>query len=133
MTGIVAGNFDVIHPGYVQMFNEMKRHVDEIHVLLHVDPSLDRPEKIKPLLSVEDRTMTLLALKGITNVSTYNSEKELLKLIIDINPEIRFLGDDYINRSNYTGHGLAPKIIFLNRNHGWSTTKFKKLISNSLK
>ena len=133
MTGIVAGNFDVIHPGYIKMFNEMNKHVQEIHVLLHIDPSLDRPEKIKPLLSVKDRTMTLLALKGITNVSTYNCEKELLKLIIDINPQIRFLGEDYLNKTNYTGYGLAPKIIFLNRDHGWSTTKFKRLIANSIK
>ena len=133
MTGIVAGNFDVIHPGYIKMFNEMNKHVQEIHVLLHIDPSLDRPEKIKPLLSVEDRTMTLLALKGITNVSTYNCEKELLKLIIDINPQIRFLGEDYLNKTNYTGYGLAPKIIFLNRDHGWSTTKFKRLIANYIK
>ena len=133
MTEIVAGSFDVIHPGYVQMFNDMNKHVQEIHVLLHIDPSLDRPEKLKPLISIEDRTMTLLALKGITNVSTYNSEKQLLKLIIDINPEIRFLGEDYTNSTNYTGHGLAPKIIFLNRSHGWSTTKFKKLIANSIK
>jgi glycerol-3-phosphate cytidylyltransferase-like family protein len=42
MTGIVAGNFDVTHPGYVQMFNDMNKHVQEIHVLLHIDPSLDR-------------------------------------------------------------------------------------------
>ncbi len=133
MTGIIAGNFDVIHPGYIEMFNEMKRHVDKIHVLLHIDPSLNRPEKIKPLLSVTDRKMTLMALKGITEVSSYNTEEELLQLIIDINPEIRFLGEDYINRTNYTGYGLAPKIIFLNRNHGWSTTKFKKLIANSIK
>ena len=133
MNGIIAGNFDVIHPGYIEMFNEMKKHVDKIHVLLHIDPSLNRPEKIKPLLSVRDRKMTLMALKGITEVSSYNTEEELLQLIIDINPEIRFLGEDYINRINYTGYGLAPKIIFLNRNHGWSTTKFKKLIANSIK
>jgi glycerol-3-phosphate cytidylyltransferase len=133
MTGIVAGNFDVIHPGYVKMFNEMNKHVKKIHVLLHIDPSVDRPEKIKPLLSVDDRKMTLLAMKGITNVSTYKSEKDLMKLIIDINPEIRFLGDDYVNRNDYTGYKLPPKIVFLSRNHGWSTTKFKKLIANSLK
>jgi glycerol-3-phosphate cytidylyltransferase len=133
MTGIIAGNFDVIHPGYIEMFNEMKRHVDKIHVLLHIDPSLNRPEKIKPLLSVTERKMTLMALKGITEVSSYNTEEELLQLIIDINPEIRFLGEDYTNRTNYTGYGLAPKIIFLSRNHGWSTTKFKKLIANSIK
>jgi glycerol-3-phosphate cytidylyltransferase len=132
MKGIIAGNFDVIHPGYIEMFNEMKKHVNEIHVLLHIDPSLDRPEKIKPLLSVTDRTITLMALKGITEVSSYNTEQELLQLIIDINPEIRFLGHDYINRSDYTGYGLPPKIIFLKRDHGWSTTKFKKLITDSI-
>ena len=132
MTGIIAGNFDVIHPGYIEMFNEIKKHVNEIHVLLHIDPSSNRPEKIKPLLSVKDRKMTLLALKGITNVSSYNSEEELLKLIIDINPEIRFLGDDYKKRTDYTGYGLNPKIIFLKRDHGWSTTKFKSLIAKSI-
>ena len=132
MTGIIAGNFDVIHPGYIEMFNEMKKHVSEIHVLLHIDPSLNRPEKIKPLLSVTDRKNTLMALKGITQVSSYNTEQELLQLIIDINPEIRFLGEDYINRTDYTGYGLPPKIIFLKRDHGWSTTKFKKLITDSI-
>ena len=132
MTGIIAGNFDVIHPGYIEMFNEMKKHVNEIHVLLHNDPSLNRPEKIKPLLSVKDRKMTLMALKGITQVSSYNTEQELLQLIIDVNPEIRFLGEDYINRTDYTGYGLPPKIIFLKRDHGWSTTKFKKLITDSI-
>jgi len=132
MTGIIAGNFDVIHPGYIEMFNEMKKHVNEIHVLLHIDPSLNRPEKIKPILSILDRRMTLMALKGITEVSSYNSEEELLKLITIINPEIRFLGDDYINRTDYTGYGLPPKIIFLKRDHGWSTTKFKNLIASSI-
>jgi len=132
MTGIIAGNFDVIHPGYIEMFNEMKKHVSEIHVLLHIDPSLNRPEKIKPLLSVTDRKNTLMALKGVTEVSSYNTEQELLQLIIDVNPEIRFLGEDYINRTDYTGYGLPPKIIFLNRNHGWSTTKFKNLIAGSI-
>ena len=132
MIGIIAGNFDVIHPGYIEMFNEMKKHVGEIHVLLHNDPSLNRPKKVKPLLSVKDRKTTLMALKGITEVSSYNTEQELLQLIIDINPEIRFLGEDYINRTDYTGYGLAPKIIFLKRDHGWSTTKFKNLIAGSI-
>jgi glycerol-3-phosphate cytidylyltransferase len=132
MKGIIAGNFDVIHPGYIDMFNEMKTYVDEIHVLLHIDPSINRPEKIKPLLSVKERKMTLMALKGITEVSSYNTEKELLQLINNINPDIRFLGEDYINKTDYTGYGLPPKIIFLKRDHGWSTTKFKNLIASSI-
>ena len=132
MKGIIAGNFDVIHPGYIDMFNEMKTYVDEIHVLLHIDPSINRPEKIKPILSVKERKMTLMAIKGITEVSSYNTEKELLQLINNINPDIRFLGEDYVNKTDYTGYGLPPKIIFLKRDHGWSTTKFKNLIASSI-
>ena len=132
MTSILAANFDEIRPEYVQMFNDSNKHVSEIHVLLHIDPSLNRPEKIKPLLSVTERKNTLMALKGVTEVSSYNTEQELLQLIIDVNPEIRFLGEDYINRTDYTGYGLPPKIIFLKRDHGWSTTKFKKLITDSI-
>ena len=132
MTGIIAGNFDVIHPGYIIMFNDINKHVDQIHVLLHVDPSLDRPGKLKPLISVKERTMTLLALKGVEIVSTYNNENELKQLIIDIKPEIRFLGDDYKSRTDYTGYGLPPQIVFLKRNHGWSTTKFKNLVASSI-
>ena len=132
MKGIIAGNFDVIHPGYIDMFSEMKTYVDEIHVLLHIDPSINRPEKIKPILSVKERKMTLMAIKGITEVSTYNTENELLKLINNINPDIRFLGEDYINKTDYTGYELPPKIIFLKRDHGWSTTKFKNLIASSI-
>ena len=133
MIGIIAGNFDVLHPGYVKMFSDMRKHVSKIHVFLHVDPSIERKNKLKPIISVKDRKDLLLSIKSIVDVSVYNNESELLNLIIKINPEIRFLGDDYKNRKNYTGHGLPPKIIFLNRDHGWSATKYKKLIANSIK
>ena len=130
--GIIAGNFDVIHPGYIIMFKEMKEYVDNIHVLLHIDPSIERAKKIKPILSASDRKLVLLGLKGVSEVTFYHTEKDLLKLIININPDVRFLGDDYIERKNYTGYGLPPEIIFLNRAHGWSTTKFKQKIAKSI-
>ena len=69
----------------------------------------------------------------MTGIIAGNFAVSSIPSIVKVNPEIRFLGEDYINKTNYTGHGLAPKKIFLNRNHGQSTTKFKKLISNSIK
>ena len=32
--GFVAGNFDVIHPGYVKMFKECKANCDHFTILL---------------------------------------------------------------------------------------------------
>ena len=126
--GIIAGNFDVIHPGYVEMFKEMKRHCYWIHVLLHTDPSIERPEKIKPILSVEERIKMLFALKDVNEVSTYDTENDLINLILKINPGVRFLGDDYKDK-DFTGKELPIDIHYLDRSHGWSTTKFKTMIA----
>lgn len=130
--GIIAGNFDVIHPGYIHMFNEMDSLCDEVIILLQTDPSIERPTKLKPILSVEDRIKILSSLKQISSIQIYTYESELYELIKTIKPSVRFLGDDYIGRTDFTGYDLDIPIHYLNRSHGWSTTKFKKLISESL-
>jgi cytidyltransferase-like protein len=48
--GVIAGNFDVLHPGYIAMFEECKKYCDRLIVCLHEDPSIERPEKLKPIL-----------------------------------------------------------------------------------
>ena len=60
--GVIAGNFDVIHPGYIAMFNECKNHCDRLIVCLHEDPSMERPEKLKPILHWADRVRYLIHL-----------------------------------------------------------------------
>ena len=130
--GIIAGNFDVIHPGYIDMFDECKENCEILWVLLHTDPSIERPNKLKPILSVKERIKTLKSLRQIDKISTYTLESELEKLIKDINPDIRFLGTEYKD-INYTGHQFNIPIHYISRNHGWSTTKFKTLLSQSIK
>jgi len=139
--GIIAGNFDCIHPGYIKMFNEIKKHCESVYVLLQTDPTIERPEKCKPILSVDERMEILLSLRQIDGVSTYTLESELyntLKKFSNHNSEdnyvskyIRFLGDDYIGKS-FTGNDLNIEVRYLNRDHGWSTTKYKQLISESI-
>ena len=129
--GIIAGNFDVIHPGYIKMFKECKDNCDEFIVLLHTDPTIERPEKLKPILSVDERVEILTSIKYIDGIDLYTTEKDLLNVISKISPDVRFLGDDYIGKS-FTGDHLNIPIHYLDRSHGWSTTKFKKLIANSI-
>ena len=129
--GVIAGNFDVIHPGYIKMFKECKEHCDEFIILLHSDPSIERPHKLKPILSVEERDEMLMSIRYIDNVFVYTYEYELIDLLKLLSPDIRFLGDDYIGKP-FTGYDLKIPIHFLNRSHGWSTTKFKKLIASTV-
>ena len=128
--GFLAGSFDVIHPGYIYMFEEAKQNCDKLIVGLHTDPTIERKEKLKPILSVDERKKILLSLKFIDDIFIYDTESELLYFLENNKIDIRFLGDDYENRVFTGSHLIIPK-YFINRRHGWSTTKFKKLISES--
>jgi len=130
--GIITGNFDVIHPGYIKMFKEAYNNCDYLIVLLHNDPSIERPEKLTPVLSVEEREEILQSIKYIDEIIIYNFESDLLNLIKKIKPEIRFLGDDYIGRKDYTGYDVNQKLHYFDRSHGWSTTKYKNMICESI-
>jgi|TARA_R110000851_G_scaffold220147_1_gene372927 glycerol-3-phosphate cytidylyltransferase len=129
--GVIAGSFDVYHPGYVQMLKEAKGKCDCLVILLHTDPSIERPEKLKPILSTGERKEMLLSIRYVDDVVRYTYEEQLLDLLKMGEFNIRFLGDDYLNKP-FTGDNLKLPIHYLNRDHGWSTTKFKKLISQSI-
>lgn len=129
--GVLAGNFDVMHPGYIKMFKEAASNCDCLIVLLHTDPSIERPDKLKPILSVEERKEMLLELKSVCGVHIYTYEAQLLDLLQMGEFDVRFLGDDYIGKP-FTGDNLDIEIQYLNRDHGWSTTKFKNLIAKTL-
>ena len=113
------------------MFKEMKQNCDCLIILLHTDPSIERPHKLKPILSDDERKELLLSIKYIDDVIRYTYEEQLLDLLTVGEFDIRFLGDDYIGKP-FTGDNLKIPIHYLNRDHGWSTTKFKKLIAASL-
>ena len=128
--GVIAGNVDVLHPGYIAMFKEMRENCDCLIVLLHTDPSIERPHKLKPILSPDERKEMLESIRHIDDVIRYTYEEQLYDLLKMGEFDLRFLGDDYVNKP-FTGDNLKIPIYYLNRDHGWSTTKCKKLISES--
>ena len=128
--GVIAGNFDVIHPGYIKTFKECKENCDHFTILLHSDPTIERPTKLKPVLTIEERIEILYSIKYIDQIEVYTYENELIELFKNGEFNVRFLGDDYIDK-DFTGSNLNIPIHYISRDHGWSTTKFKKLLVNS--
>ena len=131
-TGLIAGSFDVIHPGYIELFRSAKEKCEFLIVALHSDPTIERKDKIKPILTVKEREFMLRSIRYIDSIEVYDTEKDLEILLDSLKPDIRFLGDDYKDK-DYTGKGMAKDVIFLDRSHGWSTTKFKKLVHDNYK
>lgn len=129
--GVIAGNFDVIHPGYIKTFEVCKNNCDHFTILLQTDPSIERPNKLKPILSIQERIEILSSIIYINEIKVYTYEAELVELLKNGNYNKRFLGDDYKNKS-FTGDEIDIQIQFISRDHGWSTTKFKNLIAQSV-
>ena len=127
--GIIAGNFDVMHPGYIRMFKEAKEHCNHLTVALHEDPSMARPHKLKPVQTVEDRKEILHAIKYVDDVVVYQAEETFHHYLKDY--DIRFLGTDYMDGS-YTGKDLSIEIVWLSRNHDYSSTKLKTEIYHTI-
>jgi cytidyltransferase-like protein len=126
--GFTAGNFDLLHPGYIYTFEEAKNHCDRFIVFLQKDPSLHRKSKYKPVIPLYERYKTLMSIKYIDAVYIYQTEEDLLNLIEFFKPDIRILGEDYIGE-DFTGKDLPIEVIYTTRSHGWSTTKIKDLIT----
>lgn len=130
--GIIAGAFDLIHPGYIRMFRDAKLHCNHLTVALHEDPSLERSSKLSPVHTIQERIEILSSIKYINNIITYKLEDEYLNFLKSGKYNIRFLGTDY-KTSPYTGSDILIDIVWLNReSHNYSTTRLKKMVYNSI-
>ena len=133
LLGFTAGNFDLLHPGYINCFKDAKSHCDKFIIFLQDDPSLHRKSKYKPVVPLYDRYKALKSIRYIDEVYIYQTEEELYNLIKFWKPDVRILGEDYIGDNGkpkpFTGDDLPPKIVYTTRSHGWSTTKLKELIT----
>lgn len=132
--GITFGAFDLCHAGHVLMFAECKEHCDHLIVGLQVDPSMERPEKNKPVQSLYERFVQLSAIKYIDEVIPYVYEDEIYKILQSTDASIRFLGDDYLIR-DFTAKDYCDEndieLYFNCRDHGFSTSELRKRIESS--
>ena len=128
--GFLAGAFDIIHPGYILMFKDAKTVCDHLVVALQTDPTVDRPEKNKPVQSYLGRKSILESIRYVDEVVTYTTEKELYQLMENMKIDIRILGSDYENKK-INGHDLDIPIYFHKREHEWSATNLRNKIKES--
>jgi len=111
------------------MLKDAKKQCDKLIVGLQTDPTLDRPEKNKPIQSYEERYIQLEAVKYVDEIIKYETEEELYQLLKVLQPDVRILGSDYEDGRYYTGIELNIPIHFHQRNHNYSSTNIRKKIN----
>ena len=122
--GFTCSCFDLLHAGHILMLKDAKEQCDYLIVGLQTDPTIDRPEKNKPIQSFEERYIQLQAVKYIDEIFIYDTEEDLYKKILYFNPDVRILGSDYIDKP-FTGDDLDIPIYFHDRKHNYSSTNLR--------
>ena len=126
-TGFTCSTFDLFHAGHIIMLKEAKEQCDYLIVGLQTDPTIDRPQKNKPVQSVFERFIQLNACVYVDEVIVYATEKELRDILLSFPIDVRILGDEYINQA-FTGHDLDIELYFNKRKHSFSTTELRQRV-----
>ena len=127
--GITASTFDLLHAGHILMLKEAKSVCDYLIVALQVDPTIDRPEKNKPIQSYYERWVQLSAVKYVDEIIPYTTEDELNTILQNYEIDIRILGDEYYDRY-FTGNDLQMEYHYNKRTHGYSSTELRNRIKS---
>ena len=133
-TGITFSSFDLFHSGHVAMLKEARANCDYMIVGLQTDPTLDRPEKNKPIQSVFERYVQLEGCKYIDEIIPYESEKDLTDIFLTYGIDVRFIGEEYKDK-DFTAKQICVdkniKIHYNKRQHSFSTTNLRKRIKET--
>ena len=130
--GFTCGAFDILHAGHALMLEESKKYCRYLIVGVQSDPSIDRPDKNKPVQSYEERKIMVKAIKWVDEIVTYDTEEDLLMLLQDLKSQnlidLRIIGADWQNK-RFTGDELGIPVVYNTRNHGYSTSELRKRIA----
>jgi len=131
--GFTASTFDLLHAGHVMMLREAKTVCDYLIVGLQTDPTIDRPEKNKPVQTLLERYIQLNAIEYIDEIVPYQTEQDLEDILNMFPINVRILGEEYKN-GKFTGRATCAKrgieLYYNKRDHRFSSSDLRERVSN---
>ena len=133
--GITFSTFDMLHAGHIAMLAEAKNHCDYLIAGLQTDPTIDRPmEKNRPVQSIVERQIQLAACRYVDEVVVYQTEQDLVDLLLILPLDVRILGVEYKDRE-FTGKEecfyRGIELIYNGRDHSFSSSSLRKRVAHA--
>lgn len=132
IVGFTCSAFDLLHAGHIQMLREAKEHCDYLVVGLQVDPSIDRPEKNRPIQTVVERYTQLKAVSYVDEIIPYVTEQDLEDILTMYHIDVRILGEEY-KEMDFTGKDICKKrnirLYFNKRDHRFSSSDLRRRVA----
>lgn len=133
--GFTASQFDLLHAGHIAMLSEAKNHCDYLIAALQNDASVDRPDsKNPPIQSIVERQIQLAATRYVDEIVVYNTEQDLIDLLLILPIDVRILGVEYQDKP-FTGHAecltRCIDLVFNRRDHSFSSSSLRKRVASA--
>ena len=111
------------------MLEEAKSQCDYLICGLQTDPTLDRPDKNRPVQSVVERYIQLKGCKFVDEIIPYATEQDLEDVLRSFKLEVRIIGDEYLKK-DFTGRKYCEKkgikLYFNKRDHRFSSSGLRQ-------
>lgn len=132
--GITFSTFDMLHAGHIAMLSEAKNHCDYLIAGLQTDPTIDRDTKNKPIQSIVERQIQLAACRYVDEVVVYQTEQDLVDLLLILPLDVRILGVEY-EHGDFTGRSECVlrniELVFNGRDHSFSSSSLRKRVAHA--
>lgn len=116
------------------MLREAKDQCDYLICALQIDPSVDRPEKNKPVQTVVERYTQLDAVRFVDEVIPYSTERDLEDILQMRKIDVRILGEEYKD-GKFTGRAICAsrgiELHFNKRDHRFSTSGLRERVNDA--
>ena len=125
--GLIAGVFDLIHPGHIAFLRWARRHVDLLTAIIACDPASRMRKGRTPIQTESDRLTVVSDLK-LVDYACLGHQDDIYSPVLRIRPDILFLGKDQEAdgrqiKSELARRGLKLKVL---RSRTWDTGKMSK-------
>jgi glycerol-3-phosphate cytidylyltransferase len=132
--GITFSQFDMLHAGHIAMLAEAKNHCDYLIAGLQNNAQWDRPEKNAPIQSIVERQIQLAAVRYVDEIVVYNTEQDLVDLLLILPVDVRILGVEYSDKE-FTGRweceSRGIELVFNSRDHSFSSSSLRKRVAEA--
>ena len=117
------------------MLSEAKNHCDYLIAALQTDPTIDRPDtKNKPVQSIVERQIQLAATRYVDEIVVYQTEQDLVDLLLILPVDVRILGVEYADKEfsgRYECEQKGIELVFNRRDHSFSSSSLRKRVAQA--
>ena len=109
---LIAGTFDILHPGHIFLINEAAK-LGDVYVVVATDKNRERYSGEAPIVPEQQRLEIIKNIKNVKMAKLGRPDNDTLKTVEDINPDIILLGPD----QKFSLEKLKNALVLRGMNH----------------